>query len=292
MGLTVIGIFEDSTNAYEAVEKLTSSGFSTSDIDVSDNENYDRSTTDESYEEEDGITRFFNNLFGSNDRSKYYSEVTRRSSTLVTVHAQSEQEAHRAADILDNYGAVDVDERAAEYGYNTDLESDDDYNFQNRDYDRDYDVENRDYDSDSNETRSIPIIEEEMNVGKREIVTGSVKIRSRIINKPVEETLRLRHERVSVERKPVNRAATESDMKHFRESERELTERKEVPVVDKQARVVEEVRLKKEVEQREETIKDNVRKTQVDIDEHHDENRDVRNRRDDDDYSDKNRELL
>jgi stress response protein YsnF len=278
MGKTVIGIFENSSNAYEAVEKLTNSGFSTNEIDISENENYDRPTTDDTYQEEDGISRFFNNLFGNDEQSRYYSEVTRRSSCLVTVHAQSDEEAHRAASILDDYGAVDVDDRAAEYGFNIE------HHDKNRG-------------TDSNETRSIPIIEEEMHVGKREVETGKVTIRSRIINKPVEETLRLRRVSVSVERKPVNRPATEQEMKNFREDEREITEKTEVPVVNKEARVVEEVKLKKQVDEKEETVRDNVRKTEVDVDEHHDDadehhyhHEDVRHRgRSDDDYSDRKR---
>jgi stress response protein YsnF len=267
MGKTVIGIFENTSDAYEAAEKLVNSGFSNSEIDIAENENYDRATTDDNYKEEDSISRFFNNLFDNNDRSEYYSEVTRRSGCLVTVHAQSDEEALRAARILDDFGAVDVDERAAEYGYNID-----------------YQNETRDT---SDQTRSIPVIEEELHVGKRDVETGRVKIRSRIINKPVEETLRLRRERVTVERKSVNRPATEKDMKNFREGERELTERSEQPVVNKEARVVEEVKLKKEVDEREETIRENVRKTEVDIEEHHHE--DVHRGRSDDDYSDRKR---
>jgi stress response protein YsnF len=267
---TVIGVFENSADANKAIEKLTKNGFSRSAIDISENDTNERATTDAAYEEEDGFTRFFNNLFGNDDRSKYYSEVSRRSSSLVTVHANSNEEAHRAASILDEYGAVDFDERAAQYGYKGDVRSGDDLHSKNRD-----------------SSATIPIIEEELHVGKREVVTGGARIRSRIVDKPVEETLRLRRERVNIERNPVNRPASESDLRNFKKGEIDATEREEVPVVKKEARVVEEVKIKKEVEERNEKVRENVRKTEVDIDK---QQKDIRDRNiSDDDYSKRNR---
>uniref|UniRef100_UPI0037432ACC YsnF/AvaK domain-containing protein n=1 Tax=Adhaeribacter swui TaxID=2086471 RepID=UPI0037432ACC len=111
----------------------------------------------------------------------------------------------------------------------------------------------------------MPIIEEELQVGKRVVETGGARIRSRIIERPVEESVRLRVEHVRVERNPVNRPATEADLANFREGEIELREQAEVPVVGKEARVVEEVRLGKDVEERQETIHETVRRTDVEV---------------------------
>jgi stress response protein YsnF len=94
------------------------------------------------------------------------------------------------------------------------------------------------------------VIEEELQLGKREVESGGVRIRSRIIERPVEESLRLREEHVRVERTSANRPANPSELDNFREGEIELRERAEVPVVNKGARVVEEVNLKREVSER------------------------------------------
>jgi stress response protein YsnF len=257
MGHTVIGIFENSSDANKAVEKLTNSGFSRSEIDLSENENYDRETTRDTEENDDSFSRFFNNLFGNKEESRSYSEVSRRSSSLVTVHAKSNEEAHRASRILDDNGAIDVDERAAQYGYSSDA------------------------DRNKDKSSTIPIIEEEMNVGKKEVVTGGARVRSRIVEKPVEEKLRLRQEKVNIERNPVNRPASEKDLQHFKEGEIDATERGEEPVVKKEARVVEEVKVKKDVEEREETVRENVKKTEVDVD----HQKDKRKRVDEEEYS-------
>jgi uncharacterized protein (TIGR02271 family) len=115
------------------------------------------------------------------------------------------------------------------------------------------------------DTRKIPIIEENLEVGKREVNTGGVRLRSKIIERPVEESVRLREERVNVERNTVDRPATDAEFSNFQERDIEMVERSEVPVVNKEARVVEEVSLTKDVEERTETVKDTVRKTEVDV---------------------------
>jgi uncharacterized protein (TIGR02271 family) len=112
------------------------------------------------------------------------------------------------------------------------------------------------------EAASIPVIEESLQVGKREAEKGGTRLRSRIVEEEVNKDVNLRDEKVRVERRPVDRPATEGDI---REENIEMTESTEVPVVSKTARVVEEVSLNKEVEQRNETVSDTVRKTQVDI---------------------------
>jgi uncharacterized protein (TIGR02271 family) len=113
--------------------------------------------------------------------------------------------------------------------------------------------------------KKIPIIEENIEVGKKTVQTGGVRLKSRIVEKPVEEDLRLRTERVYVERNPVDRPATDTDFDNFKEGETEITEHSEVPVVNKEARVVEEISLNKDVDERTETVRDTVRKTEVDV---------------------------
>ena len=110
-------------------------------------------------------------------------------------------------------------------------------------------------------------MEEELQVGKRQVERGGVRVRSRVIERPVEEVVRLREERVRVERRPVNRPVTEADLRAFREGTIEVIEQAEEPVVSKQARVIEEVAVGKDVAERTETVRDTVRRTEVDVEE-------------------------
>jgi uncharacterized protein (TIGR02271 family) len=273
MSQTVIGFFDNFSEAENAIEKLVNKGISRDRIDVSGGTSTGTTTgtdyndtgirsvdTDSSLhathkhhdDDDNAITRFFKNLFGDDDHdAEKYSRVASRSQRIVTVHAMSKEEAEDAADILDDCGAVDVDERAAQYGYNTATGS----------YNTDYTDRDRSADS----TDKLNVIEENLEVGKREVETGGVRLRSRIVERPVEESIRLREERVNVERTPVDRDATDADFSNFEEKDIEMIERAEVPVVNKQARVVEEVRLNKEVDERDETISDTVRNTEVDV---------------------------
>lgn len=115
-----------------------------------------------------------------------------------------------------------------------------------------------------NETdTTIPVVKEELQIGKREVETGGVRLRSRVVDQEVSEDINLRAETVRVERNTVDREATDAD---FREEQIEEREYKEVPVVNKEARVVEEISLSKDVTERDETISDTVRNTEVDID--------------------------
>lgn len=112
----------------------------------------------------------------------------------------------------------------------------------------------------------IPVIEENINVGKRTVETGGVRIIKKMIEQPVEEHVQLREEHVTIERNTVNKPLTNGTLP-FEETTIELTEHAEVPVVKKEARIVEEISIGKDVEQHEETIKDTVRSTEVNIEE-------------------------
>ncbi len=131
-------------------------------------------------------------------------------------------------------------------------------------------------------SKNIPIIEENVEIGKREQETGGVHIKSEIIEEDVEENINLREEHVHVNRKPADRPATEGDLETFQEGDMEVRAHKEVPVVNKEARVVEEVKVNKTVSEDEQTVRDTERRTQVDTKKLDRDNRDdVGNFRDD-----------
>ena len=273
--------FDTYEEAQNAVEQLTSKGFSHSNVDLSSNNDASLSTSDTAndntgQQKENGVSRFFKSLFGNDDdEADRYSKVGSRMGAIVTIHAQSDDEAEKAADLLDDYGAVDVNEKAGEYGYGstdsmtatprgitdsalTDISLNDTvatgsaYN-------------TTEAAGTTNQEGVIPVIQEDLEVGKRTVQTGGVRVRSRIVQRPVEESIRLREEKVTVERTPVNRVLTGDDLANFQEQNIELVETAEVPVVNKQARVVEEVRVGKDATERDETIRDTVRNTEVDV---------------------------
>lgn len=112
----------------------------------------------------------------------------------------------------------------------------------------------------------MPVVQEEARIGKRAIEQGGVRVVRRVTEQPVSELVRLREERARIDRRPADRAATSADLESFREGTVEVRERTEEPVVQKVARVVEEVVVGREVNERTERVEDKVRRTDVEID--------------------------
>lgn len=111
----------------------------------------------------------------------------------------------------------------------------------------------------------IPIVAEELAVEKRLVKRGGIRVTSRIVEQPVHEAVTLREEHVHVERRRAD-GPPESAGRLFEERTVEVRATDEEAVVVKDARVVEEVVVRKDVDERTETIDDTVRRTEVDID--------------------------
>ncbi|MFC7473953.1 YsnF/AvaK domain-containing protein [Dankookia sp. GCM10030260] len=116
----------------------------------------------------------------------------------------------------------------------------------------------------SGQEESIPLLEERLRVGKRETAHGRVKVRSYVVETPVEEQVSLHSEHVQVDRRAVDRPVTGADAL-FQERTIEATETAEEAVVAKEARVREELVIRKTAEDTTETVKGTVRRTEVEV---------------------------
>src|SRR4051794_20656939 len=208
------------------------------------------------------------------DDSHMYAEGVRRGGSLVIARL-ADDNVDRGLEIMSNYRPVDIDERGSQWrteGWTRYDESAGPYTGSGL-------TQAATAMRDTNETTSanltgtartggeevIPIVEEQLSVGKREVERGGVRVRSYVVETPVEETVRLRDESVHVERRKVDRPAdvTADD---FRERTIDVTESAEEAVVSKTARVTEEVVVSKDVTERTERVADTVRRTEVDVD--------------------------
>jgi len=211
-----------------------------------------------------------------------------------------DNQAETAADIMSRHNVIDIDRRGESYrssgwkGYN---ESDQPYtqdelsSFSSTrttaprrtsdvvDTDtttrRTSDIGTTGRTTDLQGEQTLPVVEENLQVGKRQVETGRARIHTKITETPVEEQVNLREEHVNVERRPVDRPVTDAD-KLFREQSFEVTETAEQAVVSKQARVIEEVVVNKDVTDRTETVRDTVRRQDVHV--HDDQGADVTER--------------
>ncbi|HYE07191.1 MAG TPA: PRC and DUF2382 domain-containing protein [Planctomycetota bacterium] len=118
----------------------------------------------------------------------------------------------------------------------------------------------------SSEERSIPLREEELVVGKREVEAGGVRlrkiVRTEIVNQPVE----VMREDVVIERVPAGGATTtESTGETFAEEEIYIPLRREEAVVGKRARTREEVRVRTTEQVESQQVSETLRSEDVEV---------------------------
>ena len=109
----------------------------------------------------------------------------------------------------------------------------------------------------------IPLAEETLIVGKQTVTSGTTTVRRVVVETPVEQQVSLYDEKVIVERrKPVTDTATGETLT---ELTIEMVESSEVPVVGKSVKVREEVVVRRERTSRVETVRDTVRRDEIEI---------------------------
>jgi stress response protein YsnF len=273
MNSTLIGVFDDRTKAERAREALLSDGFPARDVALRHEGTPPSGPPEGTLERgSTGFGAWLRSLFLADDVHGYigaYSEAARRGHVLLTVDAEDAESFDRAATIMERCGSIDIDEHASQWrreGWTSAPAAD-------------APATGRDAGAAVGKTPdgaradvpgataggTIPVVAERLQVGTRQVLQGGVRVFSRVVERPVEETVRLREEHVDVQRRPVDRPATPADLDATRQGSLELRETVEEPVVRKSARVVEEVDVGKTATERTETVRDKVRRTEVDV---------------------------
>lgn len=238
---TVVGLFSSVAQAEQVKQALLSEGYSAKVIG-----NGDGVANNESEGEGIGqkISNFFHGLTGGDDEvHDHYATGVNTGGALVGVTVEDD-EASAVASLLKQHGAREVQGKStgeSQAAYATPQAVD------------------------TTGQTAIPIVEEELQVGKREVDRGGVRVYSHVVETPVTADVTLRDEQIRVERRPVNRAATAADFNMGQGSVIELNATGEEAVVDKTARVVEEVLVGKQSSSHTEVVRDSVRKTEVEV---------------------------
>ena len=243
---TLTALYQTQAEADAAKQRLAALGVSAGDIDVHDETSAGRAGGD------GGMFGGLGKLFGHHEDTHAYAEGLRRGHILLTAKVD-EGRATMAAEALDATGAVDFDRSQSEWrqaGWTAPSVAT---------------TGMTDAMGATGATDAvIPIVEERLVVGKREVDRGGVRVRSYVVETPVSEQVSLREETVDVQRRAVDRPLTDAD-DAFRERTLEMTETGEEVVVGKQAVVTEEIGLTKDVGQRTEEVRDTVRHTEVEV---------------------------
>ncbi|VXB76260.1 YsnF/AvaK domain-containing protein [Massilia sp. 9I] len=289
---TLVAVFDNRTDAQSALDELLASGFSRNDVRLSggDAGSASASSADDDIGIGGGIKSFFSNLFGTDnsEHANRYEGALTRGQHVVTLTADSLPEVERAADLIERFGPTDIDEHSDGVGtagagalltgsssgmgsqsmsaQSSSLQSGSQQGLSSgASLQRDTAMETGRTGANIAGTQSIPVVEEQLKVGKREVQRGGVRIFSRVVETPVNETVGLREEHVDVQRRTVDQPISPADATAFKEQTIEMRETAEEAVVEKSARIVEEVTIGKQVNERQEQITDTLRHTEVDV---------------------------
>jgi uncharacterized protein (TIGR02271 family) len=250
---TLVAAFRSDSKAQAAVQELEHRGVQHDHIHVHDggSEAGARETT----QHQGGFTGWMKSLFGHDDTR--YTTAYKEGNTIVAVDASNNQ-VDAIADILDRYDPVDLQAqtKTPSGAGPTSSRTTAQMTAANKGA-RAKDAQQ--------ETSTVPVVEEDIAVGKRGYQRGGVRVYSHVVDKPVEEKVRLRDERAYVDRQPADRPATTDDLKRRQDEVVEVKEYAEEPVIEKRARVTEDVRVGKNASERTETVRDSVRHTEVNV---------------------------
>ena len=247
MKQTVVGLFDSEADAQRALQILTARGTDPGHVQITHAEGAATAAQADATAA-NRVRSFFSDMFGPQDEPEvgHYAEAVRRGGALLKVEIEDDAQLDDVRDAFTTASAVDIDQRVESWraqGWN----------------------EGPAAAAAQSSEGVIPVVREELQVGKRVVGTGGLRVYARTVETPVSETVQLRQEHVQVERRPVDRPATAADLADLKDRTIEVRETAEQAEVAEAARVVEEVRVGKTVEQRTEQISDTVRSTEVEV---------------------------
>lgn len=240
---TLVAVFDTVEHANAACRAIEDSGIPPTDIEHHAKEALGAATSPADAKKQG----FRSYLFGgetSTEQNTVYERTVRSGGEVVTVLLrEAERDADRMMAIIEKFGPVDVSERAAAYQAGVALPAGS---------------------TTASTEQTIQLAEETLAVGKRSVDRGTTRVHHYVTTQAFKENVTLRDETVSVQRRPVAGGMV-VDADAFTEKTIEMTEIDEEVVVAKNAHVREEIVLHKDVAERVETIHENLRREELEI---------------------------
>jgi uncharacterized protein (TIGR02271 family) len=260
MSSTITAMFDSRAEAEAAKARLKAANVDADHVHVHDKSSAGYKESGYSTHQDRGMWDTVKNAFLPDEDRHTYEEGVRRGGAVLTADVDDDR-VDEAVRVLEDAGSIDVDDRASQWrssgwdysaaGASTGLGA----------------VGTTERSAIGGQQEEvIPIVEEQLVVGKRDVNRGGVRVRSYVTETPVHEQVRLRNEQVNVERRTVDQPLGAADTDAFRERTIDMTATGEEAVIGKTARVVEEVVISKTANEHVETVDDTVRRTDVEID--------------------------
>lgn len=271
---TITAMFDKRSDAIDAQQQLLALGLTASQVKLLPDTEVTPSTTAGSYNtpQDEGFWASLKDFFMPEEDRHSYAEGIRRGGTMVSV-TTDDVHSVKAMDILEQRGSIDLDERESSWrkegwgGYQAASTTNSAVaaapsvalsggSAASGSLSSSAAATDKDY---------IPVVEENLRVGKRATESGRVRLRSYVVETPVNEQVSLHSESVHVDRRPVDRPVTAADEALFADKTIEAVAHSEEAVVSKDVRVKEEIGIQKHASDRVETVSDTVRHTEVEV---------------------------
>ena len=216
MSRTLTALFDTRADAEAAQARLLAASIGADHVRLHDqaSQGFGDIATRSSTRPDTGIWASIKNAFLPDEDRSVYEEGLRRGGTLLTADV-SENEVDDAIRVLEDSNGIDLDSRTGDWhasgwtapaigaaaGMATTpmLEPDTDRDLATARADAF--VDRTDLAMATGTDHVIPVVEEQLRVGKREVARGGARVRSYMVETPVNEQVRLREEHVSVERR-------------------------------------------------------------------------------------------
>ncbi|MBC7907699.1 MAG: DUF2382 domain-containing protein [Rhodospirillaceae bacterium] len=227
----VIGLYEDPGKAQQVINELIQAGLQKNDVELMAQDEQEL----ESHISELGIRE---------EDAHLYAEAVRHGKAVVRAQT-SEDNAEQILELLNRNGALDLDEVAQEF-------------------EQEEERQQPAKQAKPQQKQTISQAEESLTVEKRKTLQGGKRVTTKVSEQPVEQKIKLKEEKVDVRQEESDRKLSPEEAESaFKEETREFTETREVPEVKKEARETGRVEIEKSAKEREETVRDTVRKSEI-----------------------------
>ncbi len=271
-GYNLVAIYSTLEEARRVSDRLLAEGLTAADVRLTD-ATTGRSDTYVEREPHHERGGFFDWLFASDvpeyDRSRYTSHLNEKRAA-VSVHVPDDHWHDRIIAIMEEFNPIDIEEDGhtltqEHYATGTASASSTGMTAASTNLGTtagtDLSATAR-TDMSREREEVIPVVKEELEIGKR-VTERRYRVKSYIVERPIEKTVTVRDERVEIEHRPISRTG---DLSMPQEREIEVVERHEEPFAEKRVTGTEEIVVRKEVIERPETVRGTVRETKVDVD--------------------------
>lgn len=220
----VIGLYDDPERARQVINQLAQRGIGEDEVELI-------------AKDEEDLEGHIGELGVDQDEVWIFAKAVRHGKAMLSAHTDDEH-ADEIVQLLDKNGALDPDQLSQQF--------------------------QQEEQQGSEKKETIRRVEESLSVGKRKVLLGGKRISSKVREQPVEKRVTLRQEGIDVEEHPSDRTLSPEEAEAaFKDETREFTETREIPEVKKEARESGRVEVTRSASEREETVKETVRKKEV-----------------------------